>query len=90
MMAAISRMMSVTSCRASHTNSKKVLGFFGGITFFPKIRLRFSKSTGFPDRPERETGERERQKGEGAGRSDLGSQVKGLFIYLSVWICVSL
>lgn len=62
MMAAISRMMRVTSCRASHTNSKNVLGFFGGIMFFPKTSLRFSKSAGFPERPEKETSERERER----------------------------
>ena len=53
-MAAISRMMSVTSWRASHTNSKKVLGFLGGIKFCPNTCLRFSRSAGFPDRPEKE------------------------------------
>lgn len=51
-MAAISKMMSVTSCNASHTSCKKVLGFLGGMKFRPKAVWRFSKSAGFPERPE--------------------------------------
>ena len=89
MMAVISRMMSVTSCRASHTNSKKVLGLFGGITFFPKTSLRFSKSAGFPDRPEKETRERERgRKRKAQGR--VISEVKLKAYLLVICLCVSL
>ena len=50
-MAAASRMMSVTSCKASHTSSRKVLGFFGGIKFFPNLWQRCSRSAGSPLRP---------------------------------------
>lgn len=51
MMAAISRMMRVTSCRASHTSCRNVLAFLGGMKFRPNALWRFSKSKGFPDRP---------------------------------------
>ena len=52
MMAAISRMISVTSCRASHTSCRKVFGFFGGIKFCPKICFLFSRSGAVPGKPE--------------------------------------
>lgn len=50
-MAAISKMISVTSCNASHTSCKKVLGFLGGMKFLPKAVWRFSRSAGFPESP---------------------------------------
>lgn len=50
-MAAISRMMSVTSCSASHTSCRKVFGFFGGMKFCPKICFLFSKSGAVPGKP---------------------------------------
>ena len=52
-MAAISRMMRVTSCRASHTSARKLLAFLGGMKFFPNEACLFSRSTGLPERPER-------------------------------------
>lgn len=51
MMAAISRMISVTSCSASHTSCRKVFGFFGGMKFCPKICFLFSKSGAVPGKP---------------------------------------
>lgn len=53
-MAATSRIINVTSCSASHTNCKKVLGFLGGIKFCPNTVFRFSMSAGCPLRPARE------------------------------------
>lgn len=50
-MAAASKMMSVTSCKASHTSSRKVLGFLGGMKFWPKVWHRRSRSAGSPLRP---------------------------------------
>ena len=49
--AAISKMISVMSCRASHTNSRKVLGGFGGIMLDPNTSRRPSKSALSPRRP---------------------------------------
>ena len=70
-MAATSRMISVTSCNASHTNWRKVFGFLGGIRFSPNTVFRFSMSAGCPLRPgkreggeRRERGERRRERGE--------------------------
>lgn len=54
MTAATSRIISVTSCSASHTNCKKVLGFLGGIKFCPNTVFRFSMSPGCPLKPVRE------------------------------------
>lgn len=51
MMAATSRMMSVTSCRASHTNCTKVFGFFGGMRFCPNSSFLLSISSEFPSKP---------------------------------------
>lgn len=51
MMAAISKMINVTSCSASHTSCRKVFGFFGGIKFCPKICFLFSRSGAVPGRP---------------------------------------
>ena len=51
-MAAISKMISVMSCRASHTNWRKVLGGFGGIMLDPNTSRRPSKSALSPRRPE--------------------------------------
>lgn len=50
-MAATSRIISVTSWSASHTNCKKVLGFLGGIKFCPNTVFRLSMSVGCPLRP---------------------------------------
>jgi len=50
-MAAISKMISVTSWSASHTNCRNVLAFLGGMKFWPKTCRLFSRSVGFPDRP---------------------------------------
>lgn len=50
-MAAISKMMSVTSWSASHTNCRNVLAFLGGMKFCPKTCRLFSRSVGFPDKP---------------------------------------
>ena len=50
-MAAISRIISVTSCSASHTSCRKVFGFFGGIKFCPKICFLFSRSGAVPGKP---------------------------------------
>lgn len=50
-MAATSRMMRVTSCRASHTNCTKVFGFFGGMTFCPNSVFLLSMSSEFPSNP---------------------------------------
>ena len=50
-MAAISRMISVTSCSASQTSCRKVFGFFGGIKFCPKICFLFSRSGAVPGKP---------------------------------------
>jgi hypothetical protein len=50
-MAATSRMMRVTSCRASHTNLQKVFGGLGGIVFDPNVSRRCSMSFGEPDNP---------------------------------------
>lgn len=52
MRAAISRMMRVTSCRASHTSCRKVFGFFGGIRFLPYSSFLLSRSVWTPARPE--------------------------------------
>ena len=52
MTAAISRIMSVTSCRASQTSSRKDLGGLGGITFEPNTSWRRVKSSDKPGRPE--------------------------------------
>lgn len=60
-MAATSRIISVTSCSASHTNCKKVLGFLGGIKFCPNTVFRFSMSAGCPLRPGKEKQERRRK-----------------------------
>ena len=49
--AAISKIISVMSCRASHTNSRKVLGGFGGIMLDPNTSRRPSKSALSPRRP---------------------------------------
>lgn len=51
MMAAISRMIRVTSCSASHTSCRKVFGFFGGMKFCPKICFLFSRSGAVPGKP---------------------------------------
>ena len=66
-MAATSRMISVTSCNASHTNWRKVFGFLGGIRFSPNTVFRFSMSAGCPLRPGRR--ERGEEKGE---RKNMG------------------
>lgn len=50
-MAAISNIIKVTSCNASHTNWRKVFGFLGGIKFFPNTASLLSISTGFPLKP---------------------------------------
>lgn len=50
-MAATSRIISVISCKASHTNWRNVFGGFGGIEFDPKVSLLCSKSTCDPLRP---------------------------------------
>lgn len=50
-MAAISKMINVTSCNASQTNCRKVLAFLGGMKFWPNACLLFSRSAGFPDKP---------------------------------------
>lgn len=63
MMAAASKMMSVTSCKASHTSSRKVLAFFGGMKFWPNAVYRRSMSAGSPLRPERWR-RREKKRGE--------------------------
>lgn len=62
-MAAISKMISVTSCSASHTNCRNVLAFLGGMKFWPNTCLLFSRSVGFPDRP-----------GEGMARNETEPQ----------------
>ncbi len=49
--AAISRMISVTSWRASQTNWRNVFGGFGGIVLEPKVSLRCSKSDWDPLNP---------------------------------------
>ena len=54
MMAASSRMMRVTSWRASHTSSRKVLGGRGGIVFEPNTSLRRSMSDLSPLMPGKE------------------------------------
>ena len=51
MMAATSNTMSVTSCRASHTNCRNVFGGFGGITFEPNVSLLLARSSGLPESP---------------------------------------
>lgn len=61
MMAAASKMMSVTSCKASHTSSRKVLGFLGGMKFWPNVWHRRSRSAGSPLRPN-QTGMKEEEK----------------------------
>jgi len=43
--------MSVTSCSASQTSCRNVLGGFGGMTFEPKVSLLCSKSAFDPLRP---------------------------------------
>lgn len=50
-MAATSRMMRVTSCRASNTNCRKVLGFFGGMELGPYSCFLLSMSSWFPSKP---------------------------------------
>lgn len=52
-MAAISSIIKVTSCNASHTNWRKVFGFLGGIKFFPNTVSLLSKSAGFPLKPDK-------------------------------------
>ena len=52
-MAATSRMMSVTSCSASHTRRQNVLGGLGGIVLDPNVCRLCSMSFGVPDNPER-------------------------------------
>ena len=48
--------MRVTSWRASHTSSRKVFGFFGGIVFSPYTSLLLSRSAWELVRPGTETG----------------------------------
>lgn len=50
-MAAISNIIKVTSCNASHTSWRKVFGFLGGIKFFPNTASLLSISAGFPLKP---------------------------------------
>ena len=50
-MAATSRIMSVTSCNASQTSRRNVLGGLGGIVFEPNVCLRCSMSLAVPDNP---------------------------------------
>merc|ERR1719414_830915 len=50
-MAAISRMISVMSCKASHTNWRKVLGGLGGMMLEPNTSRLASKSDLSPRRP---------------------------------------
>lgn len=50
-MAAISNIINVTSCSASHTNWRNVFGFLGGIKFFPNTAALLSISAGFPLKP---------------------------------------
>lgn len=50
-MAAISKIIRVTSCSASHTSCMNVFGFFGGMKFFPKISFLFSRSAAVPANP---------------------------------------
>ena len=76
MTAAISRMMRVTSCRASHTSWRNVLGFLGGMKFFPNEVWRFSRSTGLPERPAK----RERQ--------NYDSTFNSVFYILNSKLCV--
>jgi hypothetical protein len=47
------RMMSVMSCNASHTSSRKVLAGFGGMMFEPNASRRRCRSASEPVRPER-------------------------------------
>ena len=64
-MAAISRMIRVTSCSASHTSCRKVFGGFGGITLEPKMSRLRSRSSRDPLKPAchvRTYGERKRRK----------------------------
>ena len=49
--AAISRIISVMSWRASHTSWRNVLGGLGGIVFEPKVSLLCSLSGRLPLRP---------------------------------------
>lgn len=53
-MAATSRIISVTSCSASHTNLRNVFGFFGGMKFFPNSSFLFARSSGFMLSPKNE------------------------------------
>ncbi len=65
MMAAISRMIRVTSCSASHTSCRKVFGGFGGITLEPKMSRLRSRSSRDPLKPAchvRTYGQRKRRK----------------------------
>ena len=48
-------MISVTSCSASQTSWRNVLGGLGGITLDPNTSLRRSKSSFPPDKPEKST-----------------------------------
>ncbi len=52
MRAATMRMMSVTSCSASHTNCRNVLGGLGGMTFDPNTSTRCFMSVSDPLNPE--------------------------------------
>lgn len=82
-MAAISRMMRVTSCNASHTNCKKVFGFFGGIRFSPKVSFLLPRSEESPVKPIVEKGHKDKHvsnSGENTAHWVIASQIYSMIL----------